>query len=402
MTAVSRPVAPELTAPLTDPEFYAGDPHPLFTRLRDDAPLVWNEDPGFWAVSRHADVLEVSGDPITYCSRRGILLQDIGADLPEIPGAMLYIDPPEHTRYRKIVQPGFSPSRMRALEVRVRERARTLIASIVDSEPLDIVATVTVPYPLQIISELLGIPDEHWPRFYLWSEAFIAAADGGREQNDEVAEQTAEAVTYLLEAIAERKRSPRQDLVSFLATVEVDGEKLNDDELLMFIIQLLVAGNETTRNMISGGLIALAENPDQWRALRDDRSLVPSAVEEMLRWTSSVISFLRTATAERQLAGQTIRTGDPLLLLYASANRDRDEFGESAARFDVERHPNHHLAFGFGTHFCLGAMLARIEGRVLLEELLDRFDTVETAGPVVRTPSTVIAGITSASLAFSP
>lgn len=400
MTPPSRPVAPALTTPLTDPAFYAGDPHPLFARLRDEAPLVWNEDPGFWVVSRHADVLAVSGDPTTYCSRQGILLQDIGADLPEIPGALLYFDPPEHTRYRKLVQPGFSPSRMRAMEASVRERARTLIASIGDGEPLDVVATVTVPYPLQIISELLGIPDDHWPRFYLWSEAFIAAADGGREQSHDISEQTAEAVTYLLEAIAERQGHPRDDLISFLATVEIEGERLNDDELLMFIIQLLVAGNETTRNMISGGLIALADRPDQWSALRDDRSLVPSAVEEMLRWTSAVISFVRTATTDCELAGQQINAGDPLLLLYASANRDPDEFGDSASEFDVAREPNHHLAFGFGTHFCLGAMLARIEGRVLLEELLDDFATIETAGPVERTPSTVIAGVTAAPLVF--
>jgi cytochrome P450 len=401
MTAVSRPVAAELTSPLTDPAFYAGDPHPTFTRLRHEAPLAWDEPTGFWAVSRHADVLAASSDPDTFCSRQGILLQDIGADLPEIPGALLYFDPPQHTRYRKLVQPGFSPSRMRAFEQRVGERARALVESVPDGEALDVVADVTVPYPLQIISELLGIPDEHWPRFYLWSEAFIAAADGGREQSDEIAEQTGEAVAYLLDAIARSKRDPSDDLVSFLATVEVDGEQLNDDELLMFIIQLLVAGNETTRNMLSGGLIALAEHPDQWRALRDDPSLIPSAVEEMLRWTSSVISFLRTATADCELGGETIHAGDPLLLLYASGNRDPLEFGESASQFDVTREPNHHLAFGFGTHFCLGAMLARVEGRVLLEQLLERFAALESAGPVVRTPSTVIAGITSAPLTFS-
>jgi cytochrome P450 len=401
MPAQSRPVAAELTTPLTDPEFYAGDPHPVFTRLRHEAPLAWDEERGFWAVSRHADVLTVSTDPDTYCSRQGILLQDIGAELPEIPGALLYFDPPDHTRYRKLVQPGFSPSRMRAMEVRVRERARRLLDAVDAGQSFDVVATLTVPFPLLIISELLGIPDDDWPRFYEWSEAFIAAADGGREQSDEVSAQTAEAVVYILDAIADRKANPRDDLISFLATVEVEGEQLNDDELLMFIIQLLVAGNETTRNMLTGGLLALADNPDQWSALRDDRTLVVPAIEEMLRWTSSVISFLRTATTDAELAGQSIRKGDPLLLLYASANRDETVFGATADQFLVDREPNHHLAFGFGTHFCLGAMLARIEGRVLLEELLDRFGTIERAGEVERTPSTVIAGVLSAPLVFT-
>lgn len=400
MPAAPRPVAPELTAPLADPAFYAGDPHPLLARLRAEAPLAWNGERGFWAVARHADVLAASTDPARFCSSRGVLLQDIGAQLPEIPGALLYVDPPDHTRYRKLVQPGFSPSRLRALEPRVRARARQLLAGVVDGEPIDLVPTVSVPFPLQIISELLGIPDEEWPRFYAWSEAFIAAADGAREHDPAVADAITEAITYLLDTIAERRRRPHDDLISFLATVEVDGEQLDQGELQMFLVQLLVAGNETTRNLISAGLVALADHPEQWQALRDDRSLVASAVEEMLRWASPVISFVRTATVDTELSGQPIAAGDPLLLLYASANRDEAVFGPTASTFDVAREPNHHVAFGFGTHFCLGALLARIEARILLEELVDRYATVERAGEVVRTPSTVIAGVQSAPLVF--
>jgi cytochrome P450 len=168
----------------------------------------------------------------------------------------------------------------------------------------------------------------------------------------------------------------------------------------MFLVQLLVAGNETTRNMISGGLVALADRPADWERLRRDRALVPTAVEEMLRWTSPVVSFMRTATHDTELSGQAIREGEPVLMLYASANRDERQFGPTADRFDIGRDPNHHVAFGFGAHFCIGATLARIEARVLLEELLDRFDAVEPAGDVERSSSAVIAGVKRAPLVF--
>jgi cytochrome P450 len=397
---VTRPGQP-LTAPLADPAWYSGDQdemHQRFAELRATAPLAWMEGPGCWAVTAHAPVLAASTDPTRFCSGQGVLLQDIGAELPEIPGALLYIDPPSHTRYRTLVQPAFSPSRMRAFEVRLRERARMLIDALLPEETNDVVADLAVPFPLQVIAELLGIPEDDWPRFHRWSDAFIAAADGGATQSSEILNDTIEATTYLLEAVADRRANPRDDLVSDLALVEIDGDRLRDDELMMFLVQLLVAGNETTRNLISGGLVALSERPGEWRRLVDDRSLIPSAIEELLRWTSPVISFLRTATQDTTLGDQDIAEGEPLLLLYAAANRDEAEFGPTAGTLDVGRNPNHHLAFGFGTHFCLGAMLARLEGRVLFEELLDRFTTLAPAGPVERVPSTVIAGLRAAPL----
>jgi cytochrome P450 len=193
--------------------------------------------------------------------------------------------------------------------------------------------------------------------------------------------------------------------VSVLANVGADaesgGEELTEPELAMFLIQLLVAGNETTRNLISGGLVALAENPEQWAALRADRSLIPTAVEELLRWTTPVISFMRTATASTTIRGVEVAAGDPVLLVYASANRDEEVFGPDAGKLRIDRHPNPHVSFGFGPHFCLGAALARLEGRVVLGQLLDRFDSVSLAGPVERTPSPVIAGVRRASLVFS-
>ena len=389
------PIHEPLTDPLIEDSFYAGDAFPQYRRLRDEAPVAWNTESGFWAVSRWDDVMAVSTDPETFCSGRGILVMEIGASY-DSPPTMMHTDPPEHTVYRKLVQPGFAPGRMRALEADVRRRAKLLVDEIEAGRAIDFVETVAVPFPLYIISALLGMPDEDWRRFYEWSEAVIPGATDWSEEKR--AELQLDMHDTLLATTVARRADPHDDLISVLAEVEIEGRRLSDAELAMFLIQLLVAGNETTRNLISGGLVALAENPGQWDRLRRDRALVPAAVEEMLRWTTPVISFMRTATRDAELGGQPIQSGDPLLLLYASANRDERQFGAGAGRFDVGRAPNHHVGFGFGAHFCIGAALARIEARVLLEELLDRFETVELAGDVERSHSSVIAGVKRAPL----
>ena len=385
------------TAFLLDDRAFAGDPFPAYARLRAEAPVARNAEVGFWVLSKHAEVVAASTDPATFCSRRGILLLEIGADYAS-PPTMMHTDPPEHTRYRALAQPGFAPSLIRSLEPVVRKRARALLDELEPGVARDVVAPVTVPFPLQIIAELLGIPDDEWPRFHLWSEAVIPGATD--LPDDERQALQAEMVTYLVGEAKVRREAPRDDLISVLAAAEVDGERLSDDELAMFLVQLLVAGNETSRNMLSGGLAALAERPDQWQALRDDRKRVVTAVEELLRWTTPVVYFMRTATRDVEMRGTRIGAGEPVVLLYASANRDRDEFGPSADELDVTRSPNRHMAFGFGPHFCIGAALARLEGRVLLDELLDRFARVESAGPVERSASPVIAGIRRAPLVF--
>ena len=391
------PAHEPLTDPLLEDSFYAGDPFPQYTRLRDEAPVAWNDTTGFWALSRWDDVMAVSTDPETFCSGRGILVMEIGAHY-DTPPTMMHTDPPEHTVYRKLVQPGFAPGRMRALEDDVRRRAKPLVDRIEPGRAVDFVETVSVRFPLFIISTLLGMPDDDWERFFEWSEAVIPGATDWSEEKR--AELQADMHETLLATTVARRADPRDDLISVLVQVEIEGRRLSDAELTMFLVQLLVAGNETTRNMISGGLVALAERPAGWERLRRDRSLVPTAVEEMLRWTSPVVSFMRTATRDTELGGARIREGDPVLMLYASANRDERQFGPTADRFDIGRTPNQHLAFGFGTHFCIGATLARIEARVLLEELLDRFETVELAGDVERSQSAVIAGVKHAPLVF--
>ena len=385
------------TAFLLDDQAFASDPFPAYARLRAEAPVARNTELGFWVLSKHADVLAASTDPATFCSREGILIFEIGVDYPT-PPTMMHTDPPAHTRYRGLAQPGFAPSLIRSLEPTVRARARALVSGLEPGVPCDVVAPVTVPFPLQIIAELLGIPEDRWPRFYLWSDSVIPGATDWSDEERQTLQ--AEMITYLVSEAKARRDEPRRDLISVLATAEVEGERLTDDELTMFLVQLLVAGNETSRNMLSGGLVALAEHPDQWQALRDDRSLVTPAVEEFLRWTTPVVYFMRTATHPVEVRGVQIGAGEPVVLLYASANRDEDEFGARADRFDVTRRPNHHLAFGFGPHFCIGAALARLEGRILLEVMLERFSGVEPVGPVERTPSSVIAGIRRAPLVF--
>ncbi|HLN16254.1 MAG TPA: cytochrome P450 [Acidimicrobiales bacterium] len=396
MSTSGRP-GEDLAVGLLDPAFYEGDPFPLYARLRAEAPVAWNAAAGFWALTTHRDVMAVATDPATFCSGQGILVDEIGVEYPS-PPTMMHTDPPAHTRYRRLVQPGFKPTVVADLEPSVRRAAAALVELVEPAATVDVVPAIAVPFPLQVIAQVLGVSGDDWEKFYEWSEAVIpGATDWPAERR---AALQAEMFDYLVAVATERRRDPRKDVVSTLATAAPEGDQLSEAELAMFLVQLLVAGNETTRNLISGGLAALAERPEEWARLRADRDLVPHAVEELLRFTSPVISFMRTATVDTELSGQAVAAGEPVLLVYASANRDEAVFGSTAEQLDVGRHPNPHLSFGFGVHFCLGAALARLEARAVLDELLDRFAAVEPAGEVVRAPSPVIAGVRAAPLRF--
>lgn len=392
-----------LTDALLDPATYAGDLHATLAALRQRAPVAWNGTRGFWAVSRHADVTEASSDPARFCSSEGILVDEIGVTY-DSPPTMMHSDPPEHTRYRKLVRPGFTNTVVRGLEPLVRERTARLLdalaAAAAGGATVDVTRLLAVPLPIQLIATLLGLPEGDEERLFSWSEAAIPGATDWPE--DERMALLGEMTVELLGLAAERRATPRSDIVSMLAAYEEDGESLTDAELGMFLVQLLVAGNETTRNSISGALVALAEHPDQLSRLAADRSLLPTAVEEVLRWTTPVTSFLRTSTTDTVLGGVEVAAGDPLLLLYASANRDEAEFGPTADRFDVGRSPNHHVALGHGPHFCLGAALARLELTAVLDGVCDRWARIEPAGPVGRSGSSIIAGITTAPVTLTP
>jgi cytochrome P450 len=388
----------DLVARVLDEGFLAGDPGPDLDRLRAEAPVARHAESGAWVLTRHADVTAAARDPRTFCSGKGVLLSEIGASY-DTPPTMMHTDPPAHTRYRKLVQPAFAPSVMRALEAVIRERAERAVAALPADGPVDVVGELAVPFPLRVISDLLGIPEDDWPRFFEWSEAAIPGATDWPEER--IAELMGEMVSYLLSTAAARRADPRDDVISLLATVEVDGETLDDTELAMFLVQLLVAGNETTRNALSGGLVAFAERPQQWARLRAEPSLVDSAVEEVLRWTTPVVYFMRTTTREVTVGDVVLPPDTPVVLHYLAANRDQAEFGPTAAAFDIARTPNHHVAFGSGPHFCLGAALARIELRAMLDALATRVATIEPAGPVERSMSLVIAGLRSAPLVLT-
>lgn len=371
------------------------DPFPTYAELRRDNPVAWNDRGGFWVASRHAECMQVSTQPDLFCSARGILTFEIGTVYPT-PPTMMHTDPPDHTRYRSLVQPAFGRKVTRLLEGSVRAAATALVDALPLDTPIDIVPPLAVPLPVQVIAQLLGLPESEWNNVWEWSEASIPGTEIHSDP-ELAARLSEEMMAKLFELVATARTSPSDDVISMLASAEVDGDSLTDAEIAMFLNQLLVAGNETTRNTISGGLVALAENPDQWSRLVADRSLVTPAIEEILRWTTAVIYFMRTATRETELGGVTIDAGDPVVMIYASANRDEAEFGPTADRFDIGRSPNHHVAFGFGAHFCLGAAIARLEVAAVLDALLDRGVTrLELTAPASYSASNVISGVTAA------
>lgn len=387
----------DLTACLLDGELYAGDPYPLLARLRREAPVARDERFGFWALTRHADVHDVSRDNRVFVSGYGVNHAHFVPEPLEVPGSLLSCDPPTHTRYRKILWEAFTPTKIRALEPRIRERAVALLDAVDPGSVVEMVSAVSVPYPLIVLADLMGLPADDWREYCDWMDAAVRtnnpdASDADRQVVDDMR-------VFLLEQVAEREGSDAPGVITMVANHRNDdGSPLSVRERLMFLLQLFIAGNETTRNTITGGLVGLAAEPGQWDALRADRSLVDSAVEEMLRWSTAVTHFFRTAVVDTEIGGVAVAAGDKVFMSYTSANRDEAVFGPTADRFDVARSPNPQISFGFGAHFCLGAALARLEVRVLLEEMLDRFAAVEVAGPVERLANVAIAGISRADL----
>jgi cytochrome P450 len=377
---------------LDDPDFYGPGVEATYRRLRADAPVHRCARSGLWALAKHADIAWVSKNAQRFCSGRGVLVRDPMRDgtMPAQALSIIYMDAPEHVRYRRLVSKAFTPRLVARLEPRIRTLARESLEALRPGEPIDFVEHVAVPLPLLVIAEMLGVPVADRPRFKRWSDVIIAGADEGVAATLATVQ---ELFAYFHGVLEARRRDPREDLVSALALAEVDGERLADDEVLIFCLTLLVAGNETTRNLIAGGARALLDFPDQRRRLAARPGLLPSAVEEMLRWVTPVKTFARTATEDTTIRGRRIAAGDYVVLLYASANRDEEAWGPTADRFDVGRRPDPgHLAFGIGPHSCLGANLAALEARVLFEELLARFPDFEAAGEAVPLRSTLMNG----------
>jgi cytochrome P450 len=349
---------------------------------------------GLVLVSRYEDIREISRDPGRFSSRRGALVNDpLRAVEPnDEAGSLLHLDPPLHADYRKLLNREFTPRAVARMEDTVRRIVTEAFDALSAGEAADLVEAVALPIPVRVIAELIGMAHHDLADVRRWSDATIAVMDDPSEQ---VMVDVVEFSGVLAEHVRERFEAasagqPIDDLIGLLAASQVGDTPLTPAQVEMFCMTLMVAGNETTRSLISGAALALAEHPDQRAALARDPRLVPDAVEECLRWVTPIQAFCRTATQDVELAGTRVREGDYLVLLYASGNRDETVFGPTAARFDVSRPPTPaHVAFGFGEHLCLGAALARLEARLVLEELLARFPDYEIAGEPTYTPSTL-------------
>lgn len=361
-----HPTRPEVR--LLEPSFYA-DFDELTTWMRAEAPLYWDDETGIWGAASHELVSMMSREWRTFCSGQG--------SRPEssVP-SMINFDAPEHTKRRRLVGHGFTPRRVADHEPYLRKKVTELIDAVIDRGSCDIVADIATPLPMYMIGELMDLPESDHDTLLHWSDLF---ATGGDQIQAEVIEAVVQWNEYIMGKVTERRNSDREDLVSLIVNAEWEGERLSDVDVMFETMLVLVGGDETTRHVISGGVAALLQNPDQLAKLRDDPALLPSAIEEMLRWATPVRNMNRTATRDIEVNGLTIRENDRVLLLYPSANRDEKVFRDPF-RFDITRDPNDHVAFGaYGRHHCLGAPLARLELRVLFEELLSRLDDLALA-----------------------
>ncbi|HEV2362412.1 MAG TPA: cytochrome P450, partial [Acidimicrobiales bacterium] len=348
-------------------QFVKGVPHEAFRVLRDEAPAFWQESGGaaladsYWAVTRHEDVVHVNRDVDLFSSGlRGSLMDEPPDEMAMETMRLLLInmDPPMHTRYRRLVNKGFTPRMIALLEEKITWRANQIIDRVCEQGSCDFVKEISAELPLQVIAELLGVPEEDRHLVFDWSNRMIGRDDPEYGVTAEMATSAAMELYAYADELTERKRAnPHEDLLSILTRAEIEGDSLNQLEIDVFFLLLSVAGNETTRNLISGGTLALMENPDQRQLLLDDPSLLGSAIEEMLRYVSPVMHFRRTARHDTEIAGQKIAEGDKIVFWHISANRDERVF-DDPMRFDVRRSPNDHVAFGGGgPHFCLGANL---------------------------------------------
>jgi cholest-4-en-3-one 26-monooxygenase len=387
--------------------FTQGIPHEWFTYLRAHAPVYKHPEPGgpgFWVISKHADVVTCNRDAASFSSqaaRGGVvgLEERRGGPSDAEAGSgnlMLFMDPPDHTRYRKLVNRGFTPRMIGQLEPHIRDLAdQVLDAAMAGGAEMDFVVQVAAELPLEVIAELIGVPREDRHKIFEWSNRMIGSEDPEYAvAADEVFQAQVEMFMYAQQLAEQRRDHPLDDIITALLSSEVDGESLSDMDFNLFFLLLSVAGNETTRNAIAHGMNAFLERPDQYELLVSDPDRhLPGAVEEILRWASPVLYFRRNCTKDTVIGGQQIRKGDKISLWYISANRDEEVF-EDPFRFDITRDPNNHIAFGGGgPHFCLGAQLARLEIRLLFEEMAKRYPRIEALGPPDRLRSNFIGGI---------
>ncbi|KTT70283.1 cytochrome P450 [Sphingomonas endophytica] len=404
-----------LTPDLKDPALYeAGVPWDVFAELRRDDPVHWNPEAdgaGFWSVMRHADIVEVSRQPLLFSSayengghrifnENEVGLTGAGDSAIGIP--FISRDPPVHTRYRKFVMPALSPARLGDIETRIRERVTRLVAEIPLGEPVDLVPLLSAPLPLMTLAELLGVSIDLWPKLYDWTNAFVGEDDPEFRQSPEAMATTlGEFFAFGQELFEARRAEPTSDIASLLANAEIDGVPVPFRDFIGNLILVLVGGNETTRNSLSHSVAAFSAHPEQWQAIRTDRDVLKTAAPEMVRYASPVMHMRRTAMADAIVGGQEIAKGDRVVLWYISANRDENVFPD-ADRFDVRRKGAQHVGFGAGQHVCVGSRLAEMQLRIAFDMLADRVTSFEVQAPPRRFRSNFINGLKNLDVILRP
>ena len=386
--------------------FINGQPFDLFKRLRKEAPIYWHEEsldfePGFWALTKHEDIVRVSKDPLTFSSAVGGHLMSMGdpevvdpTAVAAIVGNMIGMDPPDHQIYRKMVAPSFTPKAIKALEVDMRAKIRELLENVENKGEFNFVTEISEQLPLWVLCEMMGIPESERPKIRdLVNNLTDASIQQDPNNSFQIWVNYMELFKMGRDMIEERRQNPTDDLMSVVANTKVEGGELPPELLDGFFLLMVIAGNETTRNTLTGGLMALTENPEEREKLLKDPSLISNATDEMLRWVTSVIYFRRTATKDTNIRGQDIKAGDKVVMWYGSANRDEDVFTDGDL-FKVDRvNAKKHLAFGAGEHLCLGNRLGHMQIRILFEELLSRYPNIHSTSDPVRIPSNFLAGI---------
>lgn len=405
---------PSGIADLSDLDIYAnGLPHEAFRALREQAPVFWNPEEsgaGYWAITRYQDIVAISKKPLQFSNALGghyISYESMGINDPEAQSAFLHMllamDPPEHNLHRRLIAPAFNPSIVRNFEAGVRRKAGELLDRVAHRGECDFVTEIATPLPLWTLSELLGVPEDDRADIIRWSNEALALMDPDYFDNPESGQHVFEKMfQYGKAMMAKRRQEPKDDLLSVMANTKINGAGLPQTTLDGFFVLMVLAGNETTRNTIAGGMRALTEHPEQRAKLLADRTLLPNAVEEMLRYVSAIVYMRRTAVDDTSIRGQKIAKNDKVVMWYGAANYDDDVF-ENPYDFDVSRtNAREHLAFGIGQHFCIGSQLARMQIRVMYEEILSRFPDMRACGSYSYLRSNHLSGLKSMPVIFKP
>jgi cytochrome P450 len=392
---------------LVHPDEYAdhGYPHEFWKRLRREDPVHWfdrTEGPPFWAITKHADIVEVSKLPDRFLNGPMLVIPHLPEQQndPRFPPTLIQLDPPKHGLYRQIVSKRFTPRYLRNMHADIERIGREIVDKLaVDGGrgECDFVNEVSKPLPIAVIAWMLGVPREDWDKIFDWTNRTIGAGDPEYQQPGKTPQETAlgamtEMFMYFAKLVEEKKKNPADDLITVFINARVNGEPLPPMDVLAYCLIVIVAGNETTRNATTGGMLAFIQHQAELRKLQANPALLPSAIEEVVRWTSPIIHFARTATADYELRGKRIKKGDVLGLFYPSANRDEEIF-DDPYEFRIDRDPNPHLGFGIGEHFCLGSHLARLELMVAYKHLLPRIEEIEVAGSIERLHSALVGGV---------